>query len=46
MYQGKASNFPMAKEMGLGPSVIMRLKEVVLPSSELYFETAALHLSG
>lgn len=38
MYQGAQSNFPAAKEMGLGPAVVLRLKESVPPLSVLYFD--------
>lgn len=38
MYQGKDTNLPMAKEMGLGPAVVLRLKESVPPLSVLYFD--------
>lgn len=38
VYQGKQSNFPAAKVMGLGPSVVMRLKESVPPLSVIYFD--------
>ncbi|XP_046663101.1 uncharacterized protein LOC124356000 [Homalodisca vitripennis] len=36
--QGKGTNLPMAKEMGLGPAVVVRLKESIPPLSVLYFD--------
>lgn len=37
-YQGKETNLPMENEMGLGPSVITRLKDSVPLQSVLYFD--------
>lgn len=38
LYQGEQTNLPMKKEMGLGPSVVLKLKESVPPHSVLYFD--------
>lgn len=38
VYQGESTNLPMKKDVGLGPSVVLRLKDTLPPLSVLYFD--------
>lgn len=38
VYQGESTNLPMKQKVGLGPAVVLRLKDSVPPLSVLYFD--------